>query len=101
MLILWRQNEEQEEDCYYEDSNCLSDYNQFPEWYWVRGFHDALLIEVDEREINSLEGNKWISNEITIPLDSSQAIWDTSIQAIVFRNAKLIEDGRLVPGKTW
>ena len=75
--------------------------SQFPEWYWIRGLHDACIIGIVEYDINRIKEQKWISNEIIITLDASKALWDTSIQSIVFRNAKLIDDGGFVPGKTW
>ena len=61
------------------------------DWYWVRGLHDAELKNVifHQLDYDYTERNP-IRNYIELRLDSSQAMFDTSIKAIRLYNAKII-----------
>jgi hypothetical protein len=81
------------------DNNSFSAH--IPNWYWIKGLHDARIVEIYEIKTNARKDNRWISNEIVMVLDASQAMFDTSIKSIAFQNSKILTDGGLVPGNTW
>lgn len=62
-----------------------------PQWYWDKGLHDAtinsielVLLDCDFAKKNPLR------NYIIIEIDSRNALFDTSIKAIKFYNAKIL-----------
>lgn len=62
-----------------------------PTWYWKNGLHDALIchIEFVSLEYDYTKSNP-IRNYLIIELDSRAALYDTSVKAIKFYNAKVL-----------
>lgn len=72
----------------------------FPEWYWKKGIHDAVVTGVFKRKF---EYNSTIraSNCVEIRLDASQAMFDTSVKIIRFYNCKVLTPGFDIAGMWW
>lgn len=64
-----------------------------PDWYWSRGLHDAHILRTESVELsyNYTQRNP-IRNEFIIHLDSSDAMFDTTITSISLFNYKILED---------
>lgn len=69
------------------------DSNQFPQWYWEHGLHDAEILSISELELEP----DWKSqnrhyNCFEITLDAKGALFETDIKKIRFYNYKLKSD---------
>ncbi len=60
-----------------------------PGWYWKKGLHDA---EVTHMEVTENPRDYRHRNSLTLHLNASQAMFDTGITAIEFRNFKILLD---------
>lgn len=70
------------------------DSGEVPQWYWLRGLHDALVLAVDTQEFAyDVTQAKPVRNCMTIRLDAKAALFDTSVTAIHLFNYKVLEDG--------
>ena len=70
------------------------DSGEVPQWYWLRGLHDALVLAVDAQEFAyDVTQAKPVRNCMTIRLDAKAALFDTSVTAIHLFNYKVLEDG--------
>ena len=70
------------------------DSGEVPQWYWLRGLHDALVLAVDTQEFAyDVTQAKPVRNCMTIRLDAKAALFDTSVAAIHLFNYKVLEDG--------
>ena len=69
-----------------------------PEWYWVRALHDACIVGVEMFEFpfdyNKFiqEKDKYNRNLLTLKIDASSAMFDTSVREIRFFNYKILTD---------
>ena len=63
--------------------NCL------PQWYWKKGIHDAIIMQIDVKEFDYdyTEKNPR-RNALVFRLDASYAMFDTEIKEIHFINFK-------------
>ena len=67
-----------------------------PEWYWVRALHDACIVGVEMFEFpfdyNKFiqEKDKYNRNLLTLKIDASSAMFDTSVREIRFFNYKIL-----------
>lgn len=66
-----------------------------PDWYWHKGLHDAEITHVDIQE-NPM-GFRHRSS-LVLHLDTSQAMFDTGINAIELRNYKILLDESPIGG---
>lgn len=73
-----------------------------PDWYWKRGLHDADIkcVAYQQFDCDYTQKNP-IRNSITISLDSRNALFDTTIDSIVFYNAKMITNDIDYAGTWW
>jgi hypothetical protein len=87
--------------------------NQHPEgppaWYWMRGLHDAHVILTEAFEFPfdyncfTKEKNRYDRNCLTLTVDASGAIFDTSVKSIRLYNYKYLTDSTLLEerGTLW
>ena len=67
-----------------------------PDWYWVKGLHDACITEVETFDFpfdyNKFIGEKSKNNRnlMKLKVDSKGAIYDTTIKEIYFYNYKIL-----------
>lgn len=64
-----------------------------PDWYWPKGLHDS---EITHVEIRENPGD--YRNQLILHLDTSQAMFDTSITAIELQNFKILLDESPIGG---
>ncbi len=65
--------------------------SNYPDWYWVRGLHDAQITSVEELELpNNYKLRNPIRNMLIIRLDSKQALFDYLVKEIKLYNYKII-----------
>jgi hypothetical protein len=59
--------------------------NDFPEWYWTRGLHDAKIISVEkkESELDSLD------KSLVLKIDCDGAMFENRITEIRFKRIKI------------
>lgn len=59
--------------------------NDYPEWYWVHGLHDAKILSA------AIKGPKWNPDEncLTIELNCDAAMFEADITEIRFYNCKV------------
>ena len=50
----------------------------FPAWYWTQGLHDAVILEASMQD-----------DTLTLHIDSSNAMFDDTVEAITFFGARL------------
>lgn len=65
-------------------------YDQFPDWYWKSGLHDAFIISVSELQLipdYKDKQPKW--NCLEICLDSRNAIFERDVKKILLYNYKI------------
>lgn len=75
-----------------------------PEWYWIKGLHDAKILKITDcpiEQIRQLNDNQQINNCLEFLLDSSQAMYDTTITGIQFFNYKEFSDRNIIEGLWW
>ncbi len=71
-----------------------------PNWYWEKGLHDAKIISCQIENFNyDYSKPNPVRNCITIELDSGMAMFDTTLKAIKFFNAKFIQGD--IQGENW
>ena len=56
----------------------MKDERSFPGWYWVHGLHDAQILEVSMQD-----------DTLTLRIDSSNAMFDNTLERITFLGARL------------
>lgn len=67
-----------------------------PAWYWVRSLHDACITGVEALEFPFdysrfiKEATNYTRNLFTLKIDSSGALFDTSIKEILLYNYKIL-----------
>ena len=63
--------------------------NAKPSWYWTNGLHDAVIVDYMLVNLNySYRERKPKRNYFSLVVDSSNALWTTSIKMIKFYNVK-------------
>lgn len=76
-----------------------------PEWYWVRGLHDACIVAVETIEVpfdyNMLikEKNKCNRNLLTLRIDAKNAMFDNTVNEIRLFNYKILTDDFSLEGR--
>ena len=61
--------------------------NAEPDWYWLNGLHDAVIIDYTLANINyNYREKKPKRNCFSLVVDSSNAMWTTSIKVIKLYN---------------
>lgn len=74
----------------------LNDPENFPEWYWTAGLHDACITTVETFEFPfdysefSRNKGKYDRNLLTLKIDAKGAIGDTSVKEIRLHNYKIL-----------
>ena len=69
---------------------------EVPQWYWLRGLHDALVLGVETQEFAyDVTQRKPVRNCMTIRLDARGALFDTSVTAIRLYNYKVLQGSEL------
>ena len=72
------------------------DSGEVPQWYWLRGLHDALVLDVDTQEFAyDVMQAKPVRNCMTIRLDAGGALFDTSVTAIRLYNYRVLQGAEL------
>ena len=72
------------------------DSGEVPQWYWLRGLHDALVLAVDAQEFAyDVTQAKPVRNCMTIRLDAGGALFDTSVTAIRLYNYRVLRGAKL------
>ena len=71
-----------------------------PDWYWVRGLHDA---QITSRLFLQFEyaASTQYRNCLELTIDSNNAMFDTSIKAIKFFNCKELTPDIAVESSWW
>ena len=70
----------------------------FPAWYWVKGLHDAHITLAESFDFPfdyarfTREKNTYDRNCLTLTVDASGAMFDTSVKAIRLYNYKYLTD---------
>lgn len=65
------------------------DMSDIPSWYWSRGLHDARIISKSYYAFDYINYSEiQYQNCIELKLDTTQAMFDTSIKAVRFYNCK-------------
>ena len=77
------------------------DSGEVPQWYWLRGLHDALVLGVETQEFAyDVTQVKAVRNCMVIRLDARGALFDTSVTAIRLYNYKVLR-GTELKGCYW
>ena len=77
------------------------DSGEVPQWYWLRGLHDALVLGVETQEFAyDVTQVKPVRNCMVIRLDARGALFDTSVTAIRLYNYKVLR-GTELKGCYW
>lgn len=67
-------------------------YAKFPDWYWKRGLHDAVILSVSELELVPDWKEKHPKrNCLEILLDSKNALFETNIIRISLYNYRIMD----------
>lgn len=75
-----------------------------PDWYWVKGLHDAHITLVESFEFPfdydrfTREKNTYDRNCLTLTLDAAGAMFDTSVKAIRLYNYKYLSTETTLEG---
>ena len=75
-----------------------------PEWYWVKGLHDAHITLVESFEFPfdydrfTREKNTYDRNCLTLTVDAAGAMFDTSVKAIRLYNYKYLSPETALEG---
>lgn len=75
-----------------------------PDWYWIGGLHDALLLGKQPcpvAEEPMPEGCKFLHNCLELQLDAAQAMFDRRITALKFYNFKELTPEVSLDGCWW
>ncbi len=80
-----------------------------PDWYWVRGLHDACIVDVEAFEFpfdyNKFVGakNKYNRNLMTLKINAKGALYDNTVKEIRLYNYKILTDNISLEGreKAW
>ena len=74
-----------------------SEYPQNPpEWYWVKGLHDACIVGVETIEFSfdyekyTEQKNEYTRNALIFKVDSNGAMFDFHVKEIRFYNYKIL-----------
>lgn len=69
-----------------------------PEWYWIRGLHDACIVAVEAFEFPFdynrfiAEKGKYNRNLLTLKINATGALFDTTVKEILFYNYKILSE---------
>lgn len=75
------------DDICFDCKTDMKNLNNYPEWYWDRGIHDAIILDIQFKELKyDYHSKKPIRNVLIIKLDSNQAMFDDTITSIWFYN---------------
>ena len=67
-------------------------YTQFPDWYWKRGLHDAVILAVSELELAPDWNKKHPKrNCLEILLNGKNALFETNIKRISLYNYRIVD----------
>ena len=65
------------------------DIREIPDWYWTNGLYDAIIVDYGFINLNyDYRERKPIRSCFTLTVDSSHALYTTSIRMIKFYNVK-------------
>ena len=69
-----------------------------PDWYWVKGLHDACIVGVEMFEF-PFDYNKFVKNQnrytrnlATLKINAEGALFDSAVKEIRFFNYKILTD---------
>ena len=75
---------------------------QYPEWYWVKGLHDAKILSADVILLDfDYTERSPRRNYLSVKIDSSGAMYETNISEIRFFNAKPDTDKNKLLNSYW
>ncbi len=75
---------------------------QFPDWYWRRGLHDAVILAVTERSLTPNYKEKSPQfNCLELEIDCKQAIFEQDVKTIRFYNYKIKSPQADLAGGWW
>lgn len=77
------------------------DNTNLPAWYWPRGLHDAIIVQVLRCDRPQCIGGTYYHNSLTLSLDSRGALWDTTVSTITMLNYKVLSDDFDPTGCWW
>jgi hypothetical protein len=75
-----------------------------PAWYWVKGLHDAHITLAEafvfpfDYDRFTREKNTYDRNCLTLTVDASGAMFDSSVKAIRLYNYKYVSEGTILEG---
>lgn len=76
--------------------------DQYPDWYWKNGLHDAQIIEKVFLDYNNdLLRDKKKQNCIELRIDSRGSMFDTAVKCLRFYNFKEISGHTNIEGCWW
>jgi len=64
--------------------------SSIPPWYWRRGLHDARILNLHAIDLSDNRDLPSYYTGVELEIDSSQAMYDTSVAAIRFYNYKIL-----------
>ncbi len=70
------------------------DVNNYPEWFWIHGLHDAHILEVTVKEAFDVKNdNKFFDKScMAFQIDSEGAMYEQDITEIRFYNFKILSE---------
>lgn len=77
----------------------------FPDWYWARGLHDAHITLAESFEFPfdynrfAREKNSYDRNCLALTVDAAGAMFDTSVKAIRLYNCRYLPDSPTLEGR--
>ena len=73
-----------------------------PAWYWEKGLHDAIIKNITLCPLNyDYTQKNPIRNYLLIEIDSSHALFDSTIKEIKLFNAKILSEKNNYCGYWW
>lgn len=63
-------------------------HSNMPEWYWIRGLHDAQILEKQYINGYKVGISSRFTNCLELVIDAKQAMFDTTVKSIRFYNYK-------------
>ena len=77
------------------------DNTNLPAWYWPRGLHDAIIVQVLRCDRPQCIDGTYYHNSLTLSLDPRNALWDTTVSTITMLNYKVLSDDFDPTGCWW
>ncbi len=72
------------------------------DWYWAKGIHDGVIKNIYSKLLQyDYTDKKPVRNYLEILIDTTNALFDTSIKAIRFYNYKVLNDFEGLQGYWW